>query len=196
MRRSNRSSGRPGRRGNPLSEAGEPSAAETENPCPRHQQNRLGQEAAEAAQRQGRAGLVGYANTGKSSVINSLGGGARTSSKAGFTRGKQWLRVTKRILLLDSPGIIPRKEGEAALAIKGAYDITKLKDPIGAAMKLIRKVGSKKIAKAYTVEPFDDAYEQLEELAGKWMMLRKGAELDLDRAARRLIKEWQTGKLK
>ncbi|MFC2174626.1 GTPase [archaeon] len=142
-----------------------------------------------------RAGLVGYANTGKSTVINSLGGGARTSNKPGFTRGKQWIRVTKRLLLFDSPGIIPREEGEAKLAIKGAYDVTKLKDPIGVAIKLIKKVGSQRIAKAYGAEPFDDAYEQLEELAGKWMMLRKGAELDLDRAAKRLIKDWQTGKI-
>lgn len=143
-----------------------------------------------------RVGLVGYANTGKSTVINALGGGARTSNKPGSTRGKQWLRVTKRIILLDSPGIIPREEGEAKLAIKGAFDVTKLKDPIGAALKLIKKVGSKPIAKAYGAEPFEDPYEQLEELAGKWMMLRKGAELDLDRAAKRLIKNWQTGKIK
>lgn len=143
-----------------------------------------------------KVGLVGYANTGKSSIVNALGGGARTSSRAGFTRGKQWLRVTKRILLLDSPGIIPRKEGETALALKGAYDVTKLKDPIGAAMKLIKQIGSKKLVKVYGVEAFDDEYEQLEELAGKWMMLRKGAELDLDRAAKKLVKDWQTGKLK
>ncbi|MCK4327595.1 MAG: 50S ribosome-binding GTPase [Candidatus Diapherotrites archaeon] len=142
-----------------------------------------------------KAGLVGYANTGKSTVINALGGKAKTSSKPGFTRGKQWLRVTKRVVLLDSPGIIPRDEDEAKLAIKGAYDVTKLKDPIGAAMKLIRTLGPQKIAKAYTAEPFDEPYEQLEELAGKWMMLRKGAELDLDRAAKRLIRDWQTGKI-
>lgn len=143
-----------------------------------------------------KAGLVGYANTGKSSIINALGGKAKTSSKPGFTRGKQWLKVTNKIMLFDSPGIIPRNEGETKLAIKGAYDITKLKDPIGAAMKLIEKVGTKKLRKAYGVEEYEDSYEQLEELAGKWMMLRKGAELDLDRASKKLIKDWQTGKLK
>ena len=143
-----------------------------------------------------KAGLVGYANTGKSSIINALGGGARTSSRPGFTRGTQWLKVTNRIMLFDSPGIIPRGEGEMKLAIKGAYDTTKLKDAVGTALRLIDKIGSKKLVKVYKVEPFEDTYEQLEELAGKWMMLKKGAELDLDRASKKLIKDWQVGKLK
>ena len=143
-----------------------------------------------------RVGLVGYANTGKSSIINALGGRAKVSSKAGFTRGKQWLKLTNKIMLFDSPGIIPRHEGETKLAIKGAYDITKLKDPIGTAMKLIEKVGTAMLKRAYDVEEYADSYEQLEELAGKWMMLRKGAELDVDRAAKRLIMDWQRGKLR
>ena len=143
-----------------------------------------------------RAGFVGYANTGKSSIINALGGGAKISSRPGFTRGKQWLRVTNRIMLLDSPGIIPRKEGESALAIKGAYDITKLKDPIGVALNLLKKVDRKALVRTYHVEPYEDDYEQLEELAGKWMMLLKRADLDLDRASKKLIKDWQVGKIK
>lgn len=143
-----------------------------------------------------RVGLVGYANTGKSSIINALGGRAKVSSKAGFTRGKQWIRLTKKIMLFDSPGIIPRHEGEAKLAIKGAYDITKLKDPVGTAMKLIEKIGTKLLKRAYGVEEYADPYEQLEELAGKWLMLKKGAELDLNRAAKKLIQDWQKGKLK
>ncbi len=143
-----------------------------------------------------KVGLIGYANTGKSSIINALGGRANASSKAGFTRGKQWLRLTSKVMLFDSPGAIPRHEGEAKLAIKGAYDITKLKDPIGTAAKLIEKIGTAPLKRAYGVEGYADPYEQLKELAGKWMMLKKGAELDLDRAARHLILEWQKGKLR
>ncbi len=144
-----------------------------------------------------RVGVVGYANTGKSSVINALGGHTRTSSTAGFTRGEQWVKVTSRILLFDSPGEIPaREEGEKALVLKGAFDVTKVKDPIGAAQELIGMVGPKRLAKAYEVEPYDDTDEQLCELAGKWLMLKKGGKLDLDRAARKLLKDWQKGILK
>jgi ribosome biogenesis GTPase A len=153
--------------------------------------------AACAGREDAKVGIVGYANTGKSSVIRALGGRASISPRPGFTKGKHWARMSKHVMLLDSPGVIPRREeGEQALAIKGAYDITKLKDPEGAAMELIRKLGTKKLVKAYGVEPFDDPFEQLEELAGKWLMLQKGGVLDMNRASRRLLKDWQTGKLK
>lgn len=143
-----------------------------------------------------RVGVVGYANTGKSSLIRAMGGGARSSAKPGFTRGTQWLRVTNRIMLLDTPGLIPRSEGETSLAIKGAYDINKIKDPVGVAMNLIDKIGREKLVNTYGVKPLDDSHEQLEELAKKWMMLLKGAKLDMNRAAKKLIRDWQTGKLK
>ena len=140
-------------------------------------------------------GVAGYANTGKSSVIIAMGGRAKASSTAGFTLGEQWTRISKNIMLLDSPGIIPMEEGETELVLKGAFDVTRLKDAEGAAMKLLSTLDRKKLVKAYGVEPFEDDYEQLEELAGKWFMLNKGAELDLDRASKRLIKDWQIGKL-
>ncbi len=54
-------------------------------------------------------GIIGYPNTGKSSVINAIKGkkSAPVSSQAGQTKGVQKLRVTKKIVLLDSPGVIP-----------------------------------------------------------------------------------------
>jgi ribosome biogenesis GTPase A len=63
-------------------------------------------------------------------------------------------------------------------------------------MDLIGLVGPKRLVAVYGVAPYDDAYEQLKELAGKWLMLKKGGELDLDRAARKLLKDWQKGVLK
>ena len=57
-------------------------------------------------------GVLGYPNTGKSSLINLLIGkaSAGVGSDAGFTRGIQKLRLSDEILLLDSPGVIPEKE--------------------------------------------------------------------------------------
>jgi len=143
-----------------------------------------------------KVGVVGYANTGKSSVIIALGGKAKASSRAGFTRGEQWTRISKHILLLDSPGIIPREEGEKKLAVKGALDVTKIEDAEGVAIELLKRINKDTLVKTYGVEPYDNPEKQLMELAGKWMMFRKGAELDTDRAARKLIKDWQKGKLR
>ena len=54
-------------------------------------------------------GVVGYPNTGKSSVINILCGRkkARTSSTSGTTRGIQKIRSSDRLMFLDTPGVIP-----------------------------------------------------------------------------------------
>ncbi|MBN3037300.1 MAG: 50S ribosome-binding GTPase [Candidatus Diapherotrites archaeon] len=143
-------------------------------------------------------GVVGYANTGKSSLISTLKGraSAKSSPTAGFTRGAQVVKVSGRIRLIDSPGIIPRNESQTDLVLKGAFDVKRVKDAVGAALALIDRIGSESLVRTYTVESFEDSYMQLEELAGKWMMLRKGKELDLDRAARKLLRDWQAGKIK
>ena len=59
-----------------------------------------------------RVGLIGYPNTGKSSIINVLSGGkkTRTSSQAGFTTSIQKIRFNNKVIILDSPGVIPNRE--------------------------------------------------------------------------------------
>jgi ribosome biogenesis GTPase A len=51
---------------------------------------------------------VGIPNTGKSSLINQLTGGAnaRTGNKPGVTRGNQWIRIHDQFDLLDTPGLL------------------------------------------------------------------------------------------
>ena len=58
-------------------------------------------------------GVIGYPNTGKSSVINLILGKkeiAKTSSVSGFTKGVQLLKLSEGIYLFDSPGIIHATE--------------------------------------------------------------------------------------
>ena len=57
-------------------------------------------------------GIIGYPNTGKSSLINSLIGksSAGVGSDAGFTKSMQKIKLSQDIVLMDSPGIIPESE--------------------------------------------------------------------------------------
>jgi len=134
-------------------------------------------------------GVVGYPNTGKSSVINALAGRAkaRASSVSGFTKGIQKIRAG-RILLLDTPGVIPyEKKDEATMAVIGAIDFSKVSDPEGAVYRLMEKFPG----------VVEDHYgsEDLEIIAGKLGKLRKGGVADIDTTARIILKDWQNGKI-
>ena len=162
---------------------------------------KLRQALAMASRRLGKqikVGVVGYANTGKSSIISALKGkqSARVSPKPGFTRGVQFVRISKNIILIDSPGEIPRKENETSLVLKGAFDVTKVKDPEGAAVELVQRLGLSAVTKHYVLKKCSDEWELLEVLAGKWNFLLRGGRPDTDRAARRLLNHWQKGELR
>ncbi|MFO7711101.1 MAG: GTPase [Candidatus Woesearchaeota archaeon] len=139
-------------------------------------------------------GVVGYPNTGKSSVINSLKGkkAAQTSSVSGYTKGIQLIRVDNRIMILDTPGVIPFQEkDEIKHALFGTKSMSQVKDPEGVAHVLLENQGE--ILKERFGITGDDAEELLLSLTRHWNMLKKGSEPDTERAARKLIDLWQKG---
>jgi ribosome biogenesis GTPase A len=145
-----------------------------------------------------RVGVLGYPNTGKSSIINALKGraSAPTAPISGYTKGVQLIKVSKRIYLLDSPGVFPYKEkDEAKHAMIAARTFADLKDPEGSAMELIEKF-PKLIEKYYTAKHHQDPEETLEEIALKLKKLKKGGLPDLNAAARIILKDWQRGNIR
>jgi len=142
-------------------------------------------------------GVVGYPNVGKSSVINALSGrgAARTSAESGFTKGIQNVRVDKRITLIDTPGVFSHQNKDDAVNAQiGAVDYAKIKNPETAALQIISD-SPKKVCKFYQVEG-EDEEDVLEQIAFKLNLLSKGAEANNEAAARRLLKDWQLGKIR
>ncbi len=142
-------------------------------------------------------GVLGYPNTGKSSVINALKGKGkvRTSSIAGFTKGIQKVKISGKVKLLDTPGVIPFKEDdETKHVLIGTKMFDKITDPDIHAMGLIRYANGI-IEQYYGIEKQKDAETALELLAKKWKKFKKGAEPDLEGSARLLLKDWQQGKI-
>ncbi|HLD04654.1 MAG TPA: GTPase [Candidatus Nanoarchaeia archaeon] len=142
-------------------------------------------------------GVLGYPNVGKSSLINALKGrkSAPTSAISGFTKGIQKVRADNRIIFLDTPGVIPYKEiDDHKHALIGTLEFNKIKDPGLIAMEFMKKYPGR-IESYYGLALSADFEETLEALAKKKNLIKKHAELDLDRAAKMILKDWQTGKI-
>ncbi len=144
-------------------------------------------------------GIVGYPNVGKSSLVNALAGrgAARISPQSGFTKGLQKVRVGTKILLLDTPGVFPPQQDVLIKAKMGAVDAGKVKDPEIVVMRLIEE--KKEIIRRYydlnRVEE-DDSEDILEQIANKKRLFLKGKIPNTEAAARKILQEWQAGKIK
>ena len=145
-------------------------------------------------------GVVGYPNTGKSSVINYLAGkkSARTSPVAGFTRGMQWIKLSKNFKLIDTPGVVPQEERkEEDLALKAS--LTNIQDNENVALKIISLLLEKKkkiLEERYSIKPKSNPEGVLKQIAEKKKKLKKGGILDLENTSRMIVNDWQKGKLR
>jgi ribosome biogenesis GTPase A len=142
-------------------------------------------------------GVVGYPNTGKSSVINALRGrhSAPVSPKSGFTRSLRTVRIDRNILLIDTPGVLAFGErDQELLAVIGGLNAESARDPEGIAYHLLTKYG-KSISAHYGVELSEDLEQVLEAIAVKTKKVLKKNMPNIDLASRALIREWQTGKI-
>lgn len=77
-------------------------------------------------------GFVGYPNVGKSSIINSLmkKSCCRVAPIPGETKVWQYITMTKRIFLIDCPGIVyDQNETEVDKVLKGVVRAEKLPAP-------------------------------------------------------------------
>ena len=70
-----------------------------------------------------RAMVVGIPNVGKSTFINAYAKKActKTGNKPGVTKGNQWIRLSKLLELLDTPGILWPKFEDQEVGKKLAY---------------------------------------------------------------------------
>lgn len=150
-----------------------------------------------------RAMVVGIPNVGKSTFINSFAGKAcaKTGNKPGVTKGKQWIRLNKGLELLDTPGILwPKFEDQQVglhLAMIGSIndEILNVEELALSVIDYLTAEYPGTLEKRFGFEGMTDRVEILGEIARVRGCLKKGNELDYEKAARLLMDDFRSGKL-
>jgi ribosome biogenesis GTPase A len=145
--------------------------------------------------RASRVMVVGQPNVGKSSLINKLAKkrAVDVGNKPGVTKGVRWIRLGGSLDLMDTPGIIPAKLDNQALALKLALVgsvSTEAYDPIlivPEAVRVLDRYAPNLLAK------YPD--RTLEAIGRQRGFIMAGGEVNVERTARTLMQDIRDGEL-
>lgn len=150
-----------------------------------------------------RAMVVGIPNVGKSTFINTFAGRAvaKTGNRPGVTKGKQWIRLNKNVELLDTPGILwPKFEDQTVglhLALIGSMNdqILSVTDLALELIEMLTTLYPDAITGYYPIPADGTPVSILEEIAKCRNCIKKGAEIDYEKASSLLLDDFRSGKL-
>ena len=147
-------------------------------------------------------GLIGYPNTGKSSIINTLRK-KRVCTVApipGETKVWQYITLMKRIYLIDCPGIVPpsKSDTEEDILLRGVVRVENVEHPAQYIAAVLRRTQPKHIERTYEIkhdEYNDDPIEFLSVIARRGGRLHRGGEADVDGVAKMVLNDFLRGKI-
>lgn len=165
-----------------------------------------------------KAMIVGIPNVGKSTFINSFTGrkSAKTGNKPGVTKGKQWIRIGGSVELLDTPGILwpkieDRNVGERLAMIGSINDqILNIEELALEIIKFLNKNYKKMLFDRFDIT--ENIFENVDTetmmnpenatalcimdyIAGKRGCLKKGGDIDYEKAAGCILDDFREGKI-
>lgn len=151
--------------------------------------------------------VVGIPNVGKSTFINMLLGRGLTTTgnKPGVTKGKQWVRLTDDIELLDTPGLLWHKfedqEVGEKLAMTGAIsdDVFVWEDVAFHFLELVHERYDVFLANRYGLEQKSvaemDVYELMQLIGRKRGAIVRGGKVDDLKTAHLILKDFRDSKI-
>ena len=143
-------------------------------------------------------GVIGFPNAGKSSLINSLKKqkSVGVSGTAGFTKNLQVIELESKVKIIDSPGIIMGNEDETTLVLRNQINAEEVKEPIGAVGEILKRISKDLLLRLYKIADFSNPTQFLFNIAQARGKYRKGGVVDIEAAARVVIEDWNSGKMK
>ena len=143
-------------------------------------------------------GFVGYPNVGKSSVINSLKKQkcCKAAPIPGETKVWQYIALTKRIYLIDCPGVV-YEEGQSEMdrVLKNVIRAEKIEEPMIFVQGILDRVHPEIMKKIYKINSWTDTEDFVKQCANKYGKLVKGGDPDYKATAKIILLDWQRGKI-
>ena len=144
-------------------------------------------------------GFVGYPNTGKSSIINTLKKKkvCNVAPIPGETKVWQYISLMRRIYLIDCPGIVPvsAHDSETGTVLKGVVRVENLETPAEHIPALLSRVKPEYIRRTYNLEKWSNSEDFLGQIAKRMGKLLKGGEPDCETVAKMVLNDWIRGKI-
>ncbi|CEG72461.1 Putative Nucleolar GTP-binding protein 2 [Rhizopus microsporus] len=144
-------------------------------------------------------GFIGYPNTGKSSIINTLKS-KKVCSVApipGETKVWQYITLMKRIYLIDCPGVVPPNsdDTEVDIILKGSVRAEKMASPEDTIPTILERVRPEYLKRTYGLQGWEDSTDFLEQIARKTGKLLKKGEPDIHNVSIMVLHDWLRGRI-
>lgn len=113
----------------------------------------------------------------------------------------QEVELDSKIKLIDCPGIVfaqTKNSGENTTSniLKNAQRVSDVKDPFKVAETILQRASKMYFCRLYDITEYDTAEEFFAKKAARMGKFRRGGVTDTEGAARSLLNDWNTGKIK
>lgn len=117
----------------------------------------------------------------------------------GVTKTMQVVQLDSKIKLLDSPGIVfenSKNVDPSSVALKNAVKIESLRDPFTPASVILKRISTHQLMELYDVHEFNTPEEFFAKKAARMGKYRKGGVPNSLAAARAILSDWNSGKIR
>ncbi|ABB14141.1 ribosome biogenesis GTPase YlqF [Carboxydothermus hydrogenoformans] len=146
--------------------------------------------------------VVGIPNVGKSTVINRLlKRSVKTGAKPGVTRGVQWIKLSDKLELMDTPGVLWPKLGDMEVGLKlGATgsisdEVLPVIEVANWLLKILCTYRKPEFFNRFNLNGSENLNEIYEKIGRRRGLFLRGEEIDYQKVALVILKEFRQGLL-